>query len=87
MLDVRGVIVVEDNEQVKIGNYTVLIIDTTGAGDTFNSTFIYGLVKNMPLIGALKFASATAAMNITASGVRGHLPTPPEANLSLSQHD
>ncbi|MCV9144932.1 hypothetical protein ODZ28_10895 [Escherichia coli] len=44
-------------------------------------------MKNMPLIEALKFASATAAINITALGARGHLPTPSEVNLFLSQHD
>ncbi|MDW9204296.1 hypothetical protein SE956_10405 [Escherichia coli] len=35
----------------------------------------------MPLIEALKFASATAAINITALGARGHLATPSEVNL------
>ncbi|WGB66589.1 carbohydrate kinase family protein [Escherichia coli] len=63
------------------------IIDTTGAGDTFNGAFVYSLIKNMPLIEALKFASATAAINITALGARGHLATPSEVNLFLSQHD
>ncbi|EEZ6613424.1 carbohydrate kinase family protein, partial [Escherichia coli] len=86
-LDVRGVIAVKGNEQVKIGSYTIPVIDTTGAGDTFNGAFVYSLIKNMPLIEALKFASATAAINITALGARGHLPTPSEVNLFLSQHD
>ncbi|EFN0001686.1 carbohydrate kinase family protein [Escherichia coli] len=86
-LDVRGVIAVKGNEQVKIGSYTIPIIDTTGAGDTFNGAFVYSLIKNMPLIEALKFASATAAINITALGARGHLATPSEVNLFLSQHD
>ncbi|EFD0808606.1 carbohydrate kinase family protein, partial [Escherichia coli] len=54
---------------------------------TFNGAFVYSLIKNMPLIEALKFASATAAINITALGARGHLPTPSEVNLFLSQHD
>lgn len=80
-LDVRGVIAVKGNEQVKIGSYTIPVIDTTGAGDTFNGAFVYSLIKNMPLIEALKFASATAAINITALGARGHLPTPSEVNL------
>ncbi len=83
----RGVIAVKGNEQVKIGSYTIPIIDTTGAGDTFNGAFVYSLIKNMPLIEALKFASATAAINITALGARGHLATPSEVNLFLSQHD
>ncbi|MDM4958766.1 PfkB family carbohydrate kinase [Escherichia coli] len=69
-LDVRGVIAVKGNEQVKIGSYTIPVIDTTGAGDTFNGAFVYSLIKNMPLIEALKFASATAAINITALGAK-----------------
>ena len=56
-------------------------------GDAFNGAFVYSLIKNMPLIEALKFASATAAINITALGARGHLATPSEVNLFLSQHD
>ncbi|MEL3782856.1 hypothetical protein R9U98_14850, partial [Escherichia coli] len=53
--------------------------------DTLSRRF--RVIKNMPLIEALKFASATAAINITALGARGHLPTPSEVNLFLSQHD
>lgn len=86
-LDARGVIAVKGNEQVQIGSYTIPVLDTTGAGDTFNGAFIYSLIKNMSLIEALKFASATAAINITALGARGHLATPSEVNLFLLQHD
>ena len=80
-------IAVKGNEQVQIGSYTIPVLDTTGAGDTFNGAFIYSLIKNMSLIEALKFASATAAINITALGARGHLATPSEVNLFLLQHD
>ncbi|MDW9205586.1 PfkB family carbohydrate kinase [Escherichia coli] len=39
---------VKGNEQVKIGSYTIPIIDTTGAGDTFNGAFVYSLIKTCP---------------------------------------
>ncbi|MGY5956028.1 carbohydrate kinase family protein [Kosakonia sp. BK9b] len=53
--------------------YRVPVVDTTGAGDTFNGAFIYCYLNNQPLADSLGFASAAAAINISHYGARGKL--------------
>lgn len=54
--------------------FQVSCADTTGAGDAFHGGFCYAVLKGMPLAEALDFSSATAALNCTAIGARGHIP-------------
>lgn len=54
--------------------YQVTCADTTGAGDAFHGGFCYAMLKGFPLPEALDFSSATAALNCTAIGARGHIP-------------
>lgn len=79
-LDADGVIAVTEYESESFGIFNVPVVDTTGAGDTFNGAFIYSLIKNKSLKSALEFASATAAISITALGAKGCLPTAEEVN-------
>lgn len=54
--------------------FQVSCADTTGAGDAFHGGFCYAVLKEMTLAEALDFSSATAALNCTAIGARGHIP-------------
>jgi sulfofructose kinase len=54
--------------------FQVSCADTTGAGDAFHGGFCYAMLKGLPLLDALDFSSATAALNCTAIGARGHIP-------------
>lgn len=51
--------------------YVVNSIDTTGAGDVFHGAFCYAVLEGMPLVEALEFSNAMAALNCTALGARG----------------
>jgi sulfofructose kinase len=55
--------------------YQVTCADTTGAGDVFHGAFCYAIVSEMPMDEALDFANAAAAINCTAVGARGHVPS------------
>ncbi|SCJ73177.1 Uncharacterized sugar kinase ydjH [Anaerotruncus sp. 2789STDY5834896] len=46
-------------------------IDTTGAGDTFNASFVYRMLHDYPLDDCARFANAAAARAITVFGPRG----------------
>jgi sulfofructose kinase len=51
--------------------YVVECIDTTGAGDVFHGAFCYAVLQGMPMLDALEFSNAMAALNCTALGARG----------------
>jgi sulfofructose kinase len=50
--------------------YVVDCIDTTGAGDVFHGAFCYSVLQGMPMLEALEFSNAMAALNCTALGAR-----------------
>jgi sulfofructose kinase len=58
--------------------FRVQTTDTTGAGDIFHASFIYGLLQGWPLPRQLEFACAAAALNCTGIGARGHIAPLPE---------
>lgn len=47
------------------------VVDTTGAGDTFNASFVYGFASGRPFGQALRFANAAANHAVTVMGARG----------------
>lgn len=55
--------------------YRVDPVDTTGAGDIFHAGFIYALLRNWARQKQLDFACAAAALNCTAIGARGGIPS------------
>lgn len=66
----RGSTIYTFDETIHIPAFKVELIDTTGAGDTYNVSFIHALNQNKPLNEAGLFASAAAAMSITQLGAR-----------------
>ncbi len=50
--------------------YSVEPVDTTGAGDTFNASFVYGLSRGWDMLRSAQFASAAAARAISHLGAR-----------------
>jgi sulfofructose kinase len=51
--------------------FVVNCLDTTGAGDVFHGAFCYAVLQGMPMLEALEFSNAMAALNCTALGARG----------------
>ncbi len=64
--------------------FEVPCADTTGAGDVFHGAFCYAMLAEMPMEDALDFSNAAAALNCTAVGARGHIPTRAEVNQLLA---
>lgn len=63
--------------------FQVNCLDTTGAGDAFHGAFCYAMLQNMSMNAALRFSNASAAINCTAVGARGHLPILAEVNALI----
>ncbi|MGL6104112.1 MAG: PfkB family carbohydrate kinase, partial [Exiguobacterium acetylicum] len=51
------------------------VVDTTGAGDTFNGALAVALTEGQPLVEAIRFANRAAGLSIRALGAQGGMPT------------
>ena len=52
----------------------VVVVDTTGAGDTFTAALVVAMVEGQDIDAALEFACAAGAMATTRMGAQRSLP-------------
>jgi len=65
-----------DGQVVRSPAFPVDVVDTTGAGDSFNAGFIHAYVfQGLPLQEALRFANACGALSATGVGGTAAQPT------------
>lgn len=82
-IGVKNVIATLGSKGALIGNkegfkhikaYKVVVLDTIGAGDSFNGALAYCIVKGMDLEDAVKYANAVGALTVTGNGAIPSLP-------------
>jgi sugar/nucleoside kinase (ribokinase family) len=71
----RGALAVTQSEQVEQAAFATTVIDSTGAGDSFNGAFLAALLEGQALAAALRFACAAGSIAVSATGARSALPT------------
>jgi ribokinase len=71
----NGVLYYEDGKEVRIPAQKVPVLDTTGAGDTFNGALGVALCEQMELDAAIRFANKAAALSVTQIGAQNGMPT------------
>jgi len=59
---------------VNIPSHTVKVVDTTGAGDSFNGAFSVGIVNGMVLYEAIKYGNLVASLVIQKLGAQTSMP-------------
>ena len=69
--------------EIVIPTYEVEVVDTTGAGDTFNAAFAVALAKEQDIHKSLKFANRAASLSVTKFGAQGGMPTREEVEREL----
>lgn len=79
----KGVQFFENDVKKHLSGYDVKVIDTTGAGDTFNGALTVKLGSGEKISEAIKFANAAAALSITKVGAQGGMPTMKEVEEFL----
>ncbi|WNL46255.1 ribokinase [Dyella sp. BiH032] len=72
----------EDGEATHQPGFAVDVIDTTGAGDTFNGALAVFLHEGLPQ--AVRNACAAAALSVTRLGAQGGMPMLDELNTWLT---
>lgn len=70
-----GVSFVEEGKVITVKSMKVDVVDTTGAGDTFNGALAHCIAENMELKEAVKFASRAASLSVTRFGAQTGMPT------------
>lgn len=78
-LGADGAIVQKAAETVSVHAFPVDVIDTIGAGDSFDAGFVYGYLRNLPLEKSIKLAVACGSLSATAHGGTESQPTLEEA--------
>jgi len=74
----KGCYVTDSEESHLLKPFKTEVVDTTGAGDAFNTGFLYGLIKNKNLKECGTLGNLVAAHCITKIGARTGLPRLPE---------
>ncbi len=70
----EGVVFGENGEVQKVPGFKVPVVDTTGAGDTFNGAFAVARSEGQSLKDAVRFANAAAALSVGKLGAQGGMP-------------
>ncbi|EKO3390227.1 ribokinase [Vibrio fluvialis] len=85
-LGAKGVWLSQNGRGALIPGFRVQATDTTAAGDTFNGALVTGLLEEMPLESAIKFAHAAAAISVTRFGAQTSIPNRAEVDAFLANH-
>ncbi|BFH63290.1 ribokinase [Paenibacillus azoreducens] len=79
----RGVRYFDGLNEVLVPSYKVEVVDTTGAGDTFNAAFAVALAEGKPIFESVRFANRAASLSVTKFGAQGGMPHRQEVEAQM----
>ncbi|KYG26692.1 ribokinase [Alkalihalobacillus trypoxylicola] len=82
----NGVRYFDGTKECLIPSYSVDVVDTTGAGDTFNAAFAVSLVHGERIDHSIDFANYAAALSVKKIGAQGGMPTKDEMIKQFPNH-
>ena len=65
----QGALIMTDSAVTEVPGLSVDVVDTTGAGDAFNSGLAVALAEGKALVDAVRFANCAGALACTKLGV------------------
>jgi ribokinase len=69
-----GVVIADANGCQRFPSFTVDVVDTTAAGDTWNAAFAVALAESKSVVDAARFANAAGALSVTRYGAQSSIP-------------
>ncbi len=70
----RGAVSVQNHHMVYRSAYTITAVDTTGAGDSFNAGYMYGVLTGHDTGECLQYGNACGALSVSAYGGNTGIP-------------
>lgn len=81
----EGVILASREARHRLAPHQVDAVDATGAGDTFNGSFLARLIAGDDPLAAARYANAAAALSTTGYGAVAPIPTPGAVRRFLAE--
>ncbi|WP_430108750.1 ribokinase [Paenibacillus sp. B1-33] len=79
----KGVRYFDGSNEVLVPSYKVEVVDTTGAGDTFNAAFAVALAEGTAIYDSVRFANRAASLSVTKFGAQGGMPYRQEVEAQM----
>ncbi len=83
----NGAYIADGKSFTHIPGFSVEVVDTTAAGDSFNAGLAFALSRRKDLIESVRFANAVGALSTTAKGAQGAMPKLEEVEALIGKVD
>jgi len=83
----NGCIICDRSGSEVVPGFPVEVVDTTGAGDAFNASFLFGQLKGWSLRNSAVLANAVGAIKVTKMGAGTNVPKREEIIRFLSENN
>ncbi|MGV3042887.1 ribokinase [Staphylococcus rostri] len=84
-LGAEGATYYDDDARHMVPSYPCEVVDTTGAGDTFNGALAVALSEGQSLASALQFANMASSFAVRALGAQGGIPARETVDAALEK--
>lgn len=83
----KGSMAIQKDKLYKVKGYEVEVVDTTGAGDSFNAGFVYGFLRGKSIEACLNCGNGCGALSVTALGGNTAFPLEEELVQFMEQQE